>query len=90
MFNNEQQNAFRYRGIITGDLNKGVNGGIKNGYYTLQDANSVTNSPSSDTAWCPFIQFDSYSTQMILLGACIYLRRNVGNPAVWTSWNKIS
>ena len=81
--------AFKYRGTITGDLNKGSNGGIKNGYYTIQSGNTITNGPGN-VSWCTFIQFDSYSTQVVFSGESIYIRKYTGNPASWSIWKNIS
>lgn len=91
LFNSNLSSALFYRGAITGDLNRGKESGIPAGYYTIDSGNAVTNLPSgTDVAWCTFIQFKSYDTQMIIATPYIYIRKYTGNPASWSNWTKIS
>lgn len=73
-----------YRGKIGGDLNRT---NIAPGYYMLETQESVSNAPS--VSWCTFIQFYTFTTQMIIDASGIYAKKYTGNPAKWTPWSKI-
>ena len=46
-----------YRGVITGDLNRGRNLVIAPGIYSIQSVSTITNGPSDFGGWGIFVQF---------------------------------
>ena len=79
-----------YRGIISGDLNRGKNGGIVTGIYAIQSSSTIINGPSDFAGWGVFIQFpDNLTTQMILDtggSKTIRIRKYAGSNPDWSSW----
>lgn len=76
--------------MITGDLNRGKNEGIRPGIYAIASASTIINGPSNLTGWNIFIQFpDNLSTQMIVDtgdSEKIRIRKYAGTQPSWTSW----
>lgn len=82
--------ALVYRGVISGDLNRGKNRGILPGIYSIQSASTIINGPSNLRGWNIFIQFpDNLTTQTILdanENEKIRIRKYAGASPSWTSW----
>lgn len=82
--------ALVYRGVISGDLNRGKNRGILPGIYSIQSASTIINGPSNLRGWNVFIQFpDNLTTQMILdtdENEKIRIRKYAGASPSWTLW----
>lgn len=77
-----------YRGVITGDLNRGRNLAIAPGIYSIQSVSAVTNGPSDFIGWGIFVQFpDNLFSQMILNSPnYIKFRKYSGSNPSWSAW----
>ena len=77
-----------YRGVITGDLNRGRNLAIAPGIYSIQSVSTVTNGPSDFIGWGIFVQFpDNLFSQMILNSPnYIKFRKYSGSNPSWSAW----
>lgn len=77
-----------YRGVITGDLNRGRNLAIAPGIYSIQSVSTVTNGPSDFIGWGIFVQFpDNLFSQMILNSPnYIKFRKYSGSNQSWSAW----
>lgn len=77
-----------YRGVITGDLNRGRNLEIAPGIYNIQSVSTVTNGPSDFIGWGIFVQFpDNLFSQMILNSPnYIKFRKYSGSNPSWSAW----
>lgn len=80
--------VLRYRGVITGDLNRGRNLAIAPGIYSIQSVSTVTNGPSDFIGWGIFVQFpDDLFSQMILNSPnYIKFRKYAGSNPSWSAW----
>ena len=77
-----------YRGVITGDLNRGRNLVIAPGIYSIQSVSTITNGPSDFGGWGIFVQFpDNLFSQMILNSPnYIKFRKYSGSDPSWGAW----
>lgn len=77
-----------YRGVITGDLNRGRNLVIAPGIYSIQSVSTITNGPSDFVGWGIFVQFpDNLFSQMILNSPnYIKFRKYSGSNPSWSAW----
>lgn len=77
-----------YRGVITGDLNRGRNLVIAPGIYSIQSVSTITNGPSDFGGWGIFVQFpDNLFSQMILNSPnYIKFRKYSGQNPSWGAW----
>lgn len=77
-----------YRGVITGDLNRGRNLAIAPGIYSIQSVSTVTNGPSDFIGLGIFVQFpDNLFSQMILNSPnYIKFRKYSGSNPSWSAW----
>lgn len=77
-----------YRGVITGDLNRGRNLAIAPGIYSIQGASTIINGPSDFSGWGIFVQFpDNLFSQMILNSPnYIKFRKYSGSDPSWGAW----
>lgn len=77
-----------YRGVITGDLNRGRNLAIAPGIYSIQGASTIINGPSDFGGWGIFVQFpDNLFSQMILNSPnYIKFRKYSGSDPSWGAW----
>lgn len=77
-----------YRGVITGDLNRGRNLVIAPGIYSIQSVSTITNGPSDFGGWGIFVQFpDNLFSQMILNSPnYIKFRKYSGSNPSWSAW----
>lgn len=77
-----------YRGVITGDLNRGRNLEIAPGIYSIQSVSTVTNGPSDFIGWGIFVQFpDNLFSQMILNSPnYIKFRKYSSSNPSWSAW----
>lgn len=77
-----------YRGVITGDLNRGRNFAIAPGIYSIQTVATIANGPSDFSGWGIFVQFpDNLFSQMILNSSSyIKFRKYAGSNPTWTEW----
>lgn len=77
-----------YRGVITGDLNKGRNLAIAPGIYSIQGTSTIINGPSDFVGWGIFVQFpDNLFSQMILNSPnYIKFRKYSGSNPSWGAW----
>lgn len=77
-----------YRGVITGDLNRGRNLVIAPGIYSIQSVSTITNGPSDFGGWGIFVQFpDDLFSQMILNSPnYIKFRKYSGQNPSWGAW----
>lgn len=77
-----------YRGVITGDLNRGRNLEIAPGIYSIQSVSTITNGPSDFVGWGIFVQFpDNLFSQMILNNPnYIKFRKYSGSNPSWGAW----
>jgi hypothetical protein len=77
-----------YRGVITGDLNRGRNLVIAPGIYSIQSVSTITNGPSDFVGWGIFVQFpDNLFSQMILNSPnYIKFRKYAGSNPSWSAW----
>lgn len=80
--------ALVYRGVITGDLNRGRNLTIAPGIYSIQGTSSIINGPSDFGGWGIFVQFpDNLFSQMILNSPnYIKFRKYSGSDPSWSAW----
>ena len=80
--------ALVYRGVITGDLNRGRNLTIAPGLYSIQGTSSIINGPSDFGGWGIFVQFpDNLFSQMILNSPnYIKFRKYSGSDPSWSAW----
>lgn len=80
--------ALVYRGVITGDLNRGRNLTIAPGIYSIQGTSSIINGPSDFGGWGIFVQFpDNLFSQMILNSPnYIKFRKYLGSDPSWSAW----
>lgn len=90
ILNSNMNKTLVYRGIISGDLDRGKNNGILTGIYSIQSLSTISNGPSGFTGWGTFIQFpDKLKTQMILSpgdSKTISIRKYAGSNPEWTKW----
>lgn len=77
-----------YRGVITGDLNRGRNLVIAPGIYSIQSVSTITNGPSDFDGRGIFVQFpDNLFSQMILNSPnYIKFRKYSGQNPSWGAW----
>lgn len=77
-----------YRGVVTGDLNRGRNLAIAPGIYSIQSVSTITNGPSDFVGWGIFVQFpDNLFSQMILNSPnYIKFRKYSGSNPTWSEW----
>ena len=77
-----------YRGVVTGDLNRGRNLVIAPGIYSIQGVSTIINGPSDFGGWGIFVQFpDNLFSQMILNSPnYIKFRKYSGSNPSWGAW----
>ena len=77
-----------YRGVVTGDLNRGRNLVLAPGIYSIQGASTIINGPSDFGGWGIFVQFPDNLFSQIILNSPNYIkfRKYSGSDPSWSAW----